>query len=198
MYPGVKNAWIAYHQHQEARRQEKRRAAALQEARRRHVEHLATLQRDRAARRAAEEEYIRQCNEQREAEIYRMLQARREKFAEERAREAAAREREALKHTERYAAKLESDRLKAEYAKNKADATRGWEKFSTDFRSAAQSTPTSTGPNCAHPRFQWPKQKGCNVCDFCSAIRSKWAFSCPNCSVSACPDCMSRFCRQGQ
>ncbi|KAI8632930.1 hypothetical protein F5Y19DRAFT_491555 [Xylariaceae sp. FL1651] len=169
------------------RKREEQRRAAEEKA---HLEKL----REQKTRQAEERsrEAARRAWDDRQRAAKERIRQERVAEAERKSEEAAARMR-----VEQEQAALE--RLQAAQIEEKLNAARcRWR----EMREACESSSSGAAPRrsspirstaCAHPKFQWPKRKGQVNCIFCKAVRKKWAFSCPECGASACPECMQKF-----
>ncbi|KAI1393118.1 DnaJ-domain-containing protein [Hypoxylon trugodes] len=184
--------------------EEKRRAAEAERVRRMEEERRAAEAkaereriREEKARRAEERtrEAARRAREQQELAAKERLRKEKEREAERRSEEAARR----IRIEQELAAQ---ERLKAILIEEKQQSARSsWAKMrqEADDRQAAKRRParpmrSAPSPNCDHPRFGWLKKNGRSKCTFCNQTRTKWSFSCPECSVSACPGCKSNYC----
>ncbi|KAH8761525.1 hypothetical protein F5883DRAFT_124849 [Diaporthe sp. PMI_573] len=208
-YFNLQDQWTRYQECQESRRkdEERRRAEKEKEAAEaeitRRMEEERRAAREKAERERAREERVRQA-EERSREAGRKArqqqeQAAKERLQREKERDAEKRSEEAARRMRVEQEQVARERLKTILIEEKQEAVRqNW----ANVRQAAESrvterskTTPSRSPECIHPKLGWPRKKGKSSCVFCGETRINWSFYCPDCNVTACPGCKTKYCK---
>ncbi|KAI1327833.1 hypothetical protein F5Y16DRAFT_398903 [Xylariaceae sp. FL0255] len=188
---------------------EAERLRKQEEQRRRDAEAERLKKQEEQRQREAEKaEKIRQAAERsREAEKRgweERQRAAKERIHRDKEAEAAARSEEVARRARLRQEIAARERFEAAKLKERLEASRRvWEDLRQrcdtynwyDENSNGDSRTSQVGGEtpCDHPPFKWPKRPGRTYCGFCGILRWKWALICPDCGMSACPDCKRRW-----